>query len=1190
VSANRMIRINPENEIPVEIIDTHLNWCFSIHNIGKELWMARDHDILIMNTADHSKDSITPLGEDYEYYNNLSLDNRGDLWSFDTKNLYWINSLTKNHKILPLPDQMPESICNTGRMLFKGDSDIWITSHTGCALYSSVNKELTFINHDPDKPYSIGSDFIINSYLDKNDIVWLATHQNGVSYYDYNKKPFFHLSRIPYKENSLISDVVYAMDTDQEDRLWIGTEDGLDSYDTQTRTFNHHRLPKDNNRIDFLICDDDGSLYLTSRNDEFLSFYNPETGSHSQYEFPGSGMARSMYINPFNEIFIGRVSSSSPLLYFDIKSKDFTILEVNVPNKKISNIYHVFEDSNGILWLGIDDGCLTYNRKMQEFSFIPLKIANQDTTISGSFIHYIFEDSKKRIWLASAHGLFCLNSAEKMEFSHYNSRNGLPTDVIKNIREDLNGNLWMGTDKGICKFDPKKQQSKIYAIGDGINGHNFEHFAICSFGNGNLAFGGNNGLTLFNPAEISDNPVAPEITLTRLKISNNEVGIGELFNGRIILKKSIETTQKISLTHLERNISIEYAAMQYSYPTQNTYAYMLEGFEESWNYVDKKREAVYTNLPFGTYIFKVKAANKDGLWNETPVSLNIEISPPWWKSSLAYIAYVLLLAAILFAILKVVLYQKRLKDTIKIEKLEKEKENELNQMKLMFFTDISHEFKTPLTLIIGPLDQIIKEVSLNPKIQQKLVQIQQNSKRLLRLINQLIDFRKIEQDVFRLNKSSFDIIAFTRNIVNSFKDLAQSANISMYFRHSYEKCFVFLDQCQYENVLYNLLSNAIKYNKQDGQVIVSIEKASTSEKISLIVEDSGIGIPDEKKKLIFERFCHDNNRPLFEYQKSSGLGLYLIKNIVELHKGEIEIESTPDKGTKFTILWPAPDKQQISKTLSEIEKISSRENTDQRFFPQIPDKNSPTILIVEDNKELREYIRSLLWHQYRIEEAENGKMALEIAFQESPDLIITDVMMPVMDGIALCKALRINIITSHIPIIILSAKNDLNTKLKGFELGIDGYVEKPFEPELMLARITSILNKRKMLKEFFSHPLSDTKNIDDLSVIDKNFLERLDRVIEDHISDTEFGVDKLREELEVTKVQLYKKLDVLTGLTPRDYIRQKRLSKASLLIKNEELNFSEIAYSVGFSAPSNFNRAFKSFFGVSPSEYRKRNS
>ena len=371
--------------------------------------------------------------------------------------------------------------------------------------------------------------------------------------------------------------------------------------------------------------------------------------------------------------------------------------------------------------------------------------------------------------------------------------------------------------------------------------------------------------------------------------------------------------------------------------------------------------------------------------------------------------------------------------------------------------------------------------------------------------------------------------------------------------------------------------------------MVSIEKPEETNKVSLVVEDNGIGIPEEKQKAVFERFTHDTQKPLFQYQKGSGLGLFLTKNIVELHKGEIKIDSRENEGTKFTILWPALNEDQISNTLSEIEKISSIDKDAPSVVPNLPDKNAPTILIVEDNKELREYIRSLLWHQYRIEEAENGKMGMEIAFQQSPDLIITDVMMPVMDGIALCKALRLNIITSHIPIIVLSAKNDLETKLKGFELGIDGYVEKPFEPELMRARIQSILNKRKMLKELFSDPSTTSGSFDDLSVMDMNFIDRLDQIIEESISDTEFGVDMLRKKMDITKIQLYKKLDALTGLTPKDYIRQKRLSRASQLIDEKELNFSEIAYAVGFSAPSNFNRAFRAFFGMSPSEYRKRN-
>ncbi len=1188
VSNNKIVKIDPAENGTVELTAIDVGWCFSIHSIGQELWLARSGSILVFNTETYEIRILYPLGNDYRYYRNITIDERGNIWTFDQNNLYNINTMTLNKKVYPFYSQLTELVAITGRLLFKDDTDVWITSHSGCVIYNLVDHKMTYINHEPDDPYSVSSDFIISSFIDDNDIVWLATHQNGLSYFDYHRKPFFHLSRTPFRSNSLISNVVYATHADINDILWIGTEDGLDSYNPYTRQFVHHKIKKENKRIDILVADKQGKIYLANRIENYLTVYDPSRGTNINYPFPSSGIVRRMFINKFDEILICRVNTEDPLLYFDINRKEFKRIKVDVYEKHISNIYDVIVDSDGLMWLGVDDGCLVYSNLEQKFQFVPLKIKDSDQIVTGSFIHYIFEDSKRRIWLASAHGLFQLDSRKSLEFQHYNSIKGLPTDVIKNIQEDREGNLWMATDKGICRFSPADYEYRMYSKSDGVKGLSFEHFVISTFSNGEMVFGGNNGITVFNPKSITDNPVIPRIRFARLKVSNNEVMPGVHFNGRSILEKSIGETKKIRLSHHERNISIEYTAMQFSSPNQSKYAYILQGFEDKWNYVDTKREAVYTNLPFGSYTFLVKAANKDGLWNDTPISLEIEVFPPWWRSTPAFIMYLILFISLIYFLIKVILYQKRLKDTIKLEQLEKQKEHELHQMKLGFFTDISHEFKTPLTLIIGPLEQIVNEASINQDVKNKLCRIQQNSKRLLRLINQLVDFRKMEQDVFKLNFSNFDIIAVTRNVVSTFKDLCQAADISIYFRHSHEKCFVNLDLCQYENVLYNLLSNAIKYNKPGGHVVVAIEQAHESDKVSLVVEDSGIGISEENQKRLFEKFASEEQDTLFRFEKSTGIGLFLTKNIVEMHKGEILIESEPGKGTKFIILWPSLSRQQKSDALSEIEKIHVQKTENKKNVAGVPDIHAPIILIVEDNKELREYIRSLLWGQFNIEEAENGKIAQEIAIQQTPDLVITDVMMPVMDGISLCKALRVNIVTSHIPIIMLSAKNDLDTKMRGYELGIEGYVEKPFDPELLLTKVNSVLNKRKLLKEYFSQPTGNAPEFEDLSVMDRNFIKELDEIIDGNISEPDFGVDSLRKKLGLTKMQLYAKLDALTGLTPRDYIRQRRLSKASLLIKDETLNFSEIAYSIGFTAPSNFNRAFKSFFGVSPSQYRKK--
>jgi signal transduction histidine kinase/ligand-binding sensor domain-containing protein/DNA-binding NarL/FixJ family response regulator len=1187
VSNNSLIKINTETgfiSIEIKRIEGQVK---RIVCIGQELWIGKKDNILIYNIQTKEKLFFSSQ-EGIKSYWSISFDSKGNLWFLDNKNLYFMDSYTKKTRQVPLHLSLTDLFCETAQILFKEDDQIWITSHDGCCVYDRKNQKAEFLSHNPDDPTSISSNFIISSFIDKNDIVWLATHQNGISYFDYHKKPFTHISRIPFASNSLISNVVYSIYCYNNDLLWIATEEGLDSYDPEKGSFSHF-FNEEKSRIDYVTGDSKGKLYLACRNANYISVFEPQTGSINKLNLPQVGTPRFIYVNEFGEIYVGMVSSASPLLIYNPHKKQFDRIEINTDQKNIHHIYHMIESSNGYLWMGVNDGCIKYNKKTQQSTFIPLKVEGLKEPLKGCFIHYLFEDSFKTIWLASAYGLFHLKSFEDTVFEHITQKEGLPSDVVKNIQEDYNHNLWMGTDKGLCRYNHHTGEMKLYTYVDGVRGRNFEHFAISQNSQGIMTFGGSSGFTRFDPRKIYDNPYTPDITFCNLKISNQEINVGEEYNGRVVLKKTLNYVPFVRILHNERNFSISYAALHFSNPTQNTYAYKLEGRDDDW-IKTKAHEIDFSNLAFGNYNLIIKASNNDGLWNENQIKLKIQVLPPWWRSITAIIIYCLFSLAFITMLIWIYLRQKKLKYTLKIKQIEKEKDKELNQIKFSYFTNISHEFKTPLTLIIGPLEQAINELKGNDDIKKKLNLVQDNARRLLKLINQLMDFRKVEQDLFSLNISNEDIVPTLKNVMRSFTSLAKCQNISLKFISSFKHCKIPIDIDQFENVLFNLFSNAVKYNKPDGEIIVTLKRDSERNQILLSIMDTGIGMQSEMASKIFDRFYINNtNKPLFSFQKSSGIGLFLTKKIINMHSGEIEVSSIPNKGTVVKICMPINESLELKEEQEQMVEIFEVSDTNMSaIISEADSENSPTILIVDDNIEIREYIRSVLTQKFKVIEAVDGNIALKKTIQENPDLIITDIMMPNIDGLDFCKALRGNLDTSHIPIIVLTSKTDTETKLRILEYGIDDFIEKPFDARILIARIDNVFKKWTEIRKEF--PDLDSGKTDNyvLSSIDSKLVEQINTITEEFMSNNSFGVDFLSEKLGISRLQLYKKMQALCGMSPKDFIKHKKLSKARDLILKGELSISEIAYEVGFSAPSNFTKAFKAYFGKSPKSYKDR--
>jgi signal transduction histidine kinase/DNA-binding response OmpR family regulator len=852
-----------------------------------------------------------------------------------------------------------------------------------------------------------------------------------------------------------------------------------------------------------------------------------------------------------------------------------------------------------------------------------MSIYKNPSSISGRHVTQIFEDTKGRLWFTTTNGLNRYDRSTN-QFTRFTKKNGLAGNNTWDILEDDHGHLWILTTKGISKFDPETNHFTNYDASYGVDPVTDVYFARGHKAkNGEMYFPGAHGFTRFHPDSIKDNPFIPPVIITSFKKSD----------------KSSPFSKEIHLPFNDNFISFEFAALNYISPERNQYAYMMEGVDKDWVYSGTRRYASYPNLDPGEYTFRVKGSNNDGVWNEAGTSVLIIISPPWWKTNYAYIVYSLLVISLIYFMWKMQMKRIKMSHDYEMNRFEAEKLHEMDEMKSRFFANISHEFRTPLTLILGPVRQIIGIIK-DEKIKNDLKIVHKNANRLLGLVNQLLDISKLESGSMKLQTSPQNIIPLLKVLLQSFCSYAERKRIILKFNSEFDEIIVYIDKDKIEKIITNILSNALKFTPEGGEVELSVKclslletkkndsvisKESSTEKsfqnarflpsvemtpafpgqhhligdsVKISIRDSGIGIPKEKLPKIFNRFYQVDGSVTRE-QEGTGIGLSLTKELVELHKGKIEVESEEGKGTTFTIsillgkehLKPEEICESLSLSVSKgegySEEIIYQEETtsEKKDISLITETKKTSLLIVEDNSDVRDYIKNNLEKDYRILEAIDGEDGLSKSIDEMPDLIVSDVMMPKMDGFKLCDKLKTDERTSHIPIILLTAKASSQDKIEGLETGADDYVMKPFDTKELKARIKNLIEQRKRIHEHFrKHGLFEIEE-KDVTPVDKKFLEKIVTVINEHLSDTSFGVELLAEKMSVSRSLLLKKIEALVGESPNELIKRTRLNKAAKLIENKFGNISEIALEVGFNNPSYFAECFKKQFGCSPSQY-----
>jgi signal transduction histidine kinase/DNA-binding response OmpR family regulator/ligand-binding sensor domain-containing protein len=1080
------------------------------------------------------------------------------------------------------------------------NNNIWLLDYgmLGVVFYDHKLKIFTHYRNIPDDPNSFkGGHELWEYFVDKTNILWIGTWGGGVGKLDFSNQAFSYFISDKKVYDELKVDIGWNVIT--EDRFGnyvIGTfGKGIHFFDSRGKSitsFNHNPSNPASIFSDYVsacFVDKDGTLWIGTAQPEtdkepVLSRYNEARKNFEHYHIYNPKIKWwypiwTIYEDKFGILWLG---TQVGLYEFHRESGDFKFYQADSTAPDIHNrIDKIIEDKKGRLWYGTDGlGLIEFDRKTKKSN----RYLGTESFVS------IVEDSSGKLWLASlASGLILFDPETKQ--TEYVSRNhGLQNYVSVNLLSDNDNNLWLVTGTTLFRYNPITEVFKSFGKADGLDMEEFYIHLHYKNKTGKMFIGGDKGIITFYPDDIKDNPFPPNVVITNLSLFNRP-------EEKLVFKDDIAELKEIELAYNQNDLHFEFVALHYSYPANNQYKYKLENFDNDWIEAGTQRNATYTNLDPGAYVFKVIASNCDGIWNEAGTSIKITINPPLWATTWAYLLYIILTLSLIYFLWKLNLRRIRTKHEYEMSRFESEKLHEVDEMKSRFFANISHEFRTPLTLILGPAKDVLEKTK-ESETKQNVGLIRRNAVRLLGLVNQLLDLSKLEAGRMKLETREENIIPLLKGLVLSFTSLAERKKITLKLNSSEEIINVYLDRDKIEKIINNLLSNAFKFTPDGGTIQVTVEKLTNE--VTIKISDSGMGIPKENLDKIFDRFYQVNGSQTRE-QEGTGIGLALTKELVELHKGKIEVESEEGKGTTFIVRIPLgkdhlkPEEIVEEKTAplfqtpkEDLERVTEATNRkDRTDFDVLIDTKKPLLLIVEDNIDVRKYIISHLEKNYRIQEAVDGEDGIEQAFEHIPDLIISDVMMPKMDGFKLCEKLKTDERTSHIPIIMLTAKATSQDKISGYETGADDYIMKPFDAAELKVRIKNLIEIRRKLQEKFTKADFVIKRGEiKINRLDEKFIEKLMGIIEKHISEENFTIEEFESEIAMSKSQIYRKLKALTGKSPSRFLRSVRLSKAKKMIQEKQATIAEIAYSTGFGSPAYFTRCFKEEYGHSPSEMK----
>jgi signal transduction histidine kinase/ligand-binding sensor domain-containing protein/DNA-binding response OmpR family regulator len=1085
---------------------------------------------------------------------------------------------------------------------------LWIGTMGG-GLNKYIEESDNFISYTTN-PYvstSLSNDGIFSLFEDNTGVLWIGTYGGGINKLDSRKQQFALYRNDPNNPNSLGNNKVFSILEDHSGNIWIGTSGGLNKYDRAAKRFTVYKSrPNDSGSLSndevLSICEDKSGQLWIGTYWAGLNLFNRERNIFINYKHDPSdpysiseNKIFTVYEDSDGFLWIG--TDGGGLNKFDKDKKQFIHYKYDpndITSLSANRIFSICEDNSGDLWVGTDRGGLNkFNKKTKKFKSYK-NDPTSPSSISSDGVFSIYESKLGDLWIGTYGGGLNKFIRDEEKFERFTIKDGLPSNVVYGILEDESGNLWLSTNFGLSKFNPQSNSFKNYNVTDGLQSNEFNQGAFFKGKTGEMFFGGTNGFNIFHPDSIKENPYLPKIVITEFQLLHKPVPIGydSLF-GRTILHKSILETEQIELNYDDNVISFEFSALDFWNPQKNQYAYIMEGFDEEWTHTDAKiRLVTYTNLDPGKYVFRVKGSNNDGIWNEAGTAIKIIINPPWWATWWAYTIYGIMIISLFVILRQYDLRRQKLKQQLELEREHAVKLEEIDQMKSRFFTNISHEFRTPLTLILGPAEKIISETIDNNAGKQAGL-IKRNANLLLDLINQLLDLSKIEAGKLKLEASLSNLSSFVKGITKSFDSLAEGKDIALKIHIEKQNIVAYFDKEKMQKIITNLLSNAFKFTMKGGEVEVKLFETARNS-VMLSVRDTGVGISDKDLPKIFDRFYQSDSSSTRE-SGGTGIGLALTKELVELHDGKISIDSKEGEWTEVIVELPFgmdhPEANQIVKLDEEnlIEKEifirDSFSGTSEIEDHELISADKNILLIVEDNYDVREFIRDSISKDFNIVEAINGEQGLRKAEKYIPDLIISDVMMPKMDGYEMMRRVKQDEKTSHIPVILLTAKSDRDSKLEGLGLGADDYLTKPFDIKELMARIKNLIETRILLQQKFSGGsfVQKIKDKPGLNPLDEKFINKILDVIDVHLSEEEFSIEEISEEVGMSRAQIYRKMKALTGKSPSLFLRSFRLNKAKEMIQSKELSISEISYKVGFASPAYFSRCFKDEFGYPPS-------
>lgn len=1139
----------------------------------------------------------------------IAEDGKGNIWIGTLNGLSMLKQGTDHFITYTQHDSPGKALSSNAinSIEFDGDS-LWIGTNSGLNILNTKTDAITKYGLDYRNIYGLSSTSIRYVYIDNQGIYWFGTFGGGVNRYDKNLNVFNQVRSNVFDEQGLNASFVTSFAEDKTGQIFVGTEGGgLSLFNQKTRLLKHfdirsRREGAENYLTVLALKMSRKNQLLIGTYSEGLFIMDPASGSYKQL----TKGDQSQDLNS-NDIFCieedrkGNIWVGTNGQGVNVLNEKNEVITRYTPNPKYPNdiklpingyIRDIEEDKDDNIWIATYGGGIV---QLQPTTGKITKYNTSNSKLPNDKVLSILEDSRGNIWAGTFGGGIALFDKHIKQFSVFSEKDGLLNNTVYQIVEDQKGLIWISTNKAISSFDLNSKKINSYDYHNGVQNNNFIPGSGLRSSSGEIFFGSFEGFNYFHPAYLKRNHTPPLVMITDLRVANHSVKPSE--DGPI--KEDISIAKKITLGY-KQNFALSFVGLNYTSPGQNQYAYKLTGFDNDWIYIDNATTVSYTNLDPGEYVFRVKASNNDGVWNNEGVSIKIKVLPPFWRTYYAYVLYLLLVTAgvlyfrhIGIQRLKRKFAVEQIKSRAEQQRKEAERIHELDMLKLKFLTNLSHEFRTPISLILGPTETLLSQQK-NKESFGQLHMIKRNAKRLLNLVNQLLDFRKMEEHELKLQASEGELISFVKEVCDSFKDLSERKRIDFVFKSDIDQLYTSFDHDKIERILFNVLSNAFKFTLEGGKIVLELLKTENNSDpsklwVSMKITDTGIGIAEDKKEKIFERFFQ-NSTSASILNQGSGIGLSITKEFVKMHGGTIEVESEIEKGTTFQINLPfAPLAPPQTESKIAVEKASEEiELPEEEIVPlqQVNDSTEiPSVLLVEDNEDFRFYLKDNLRLHYKVYEASDGKEGWQKTLAHHPQLVVSDISMPNMDGIALTKKIKSDKRTSHIPVVLLTALTGEEDQLKGLDTGANDYITKPFNFEVLNAKIKNLLVLNTTLKNVYSKQIKVLAPEVTIESDDEKLLTTITVHLEDNLTNPELSVEELSKHVGMSRSSLYNKILEITGQTPVEFIRSYKLDKAAVLLEKSDMNIAQVAYSVGFSTPNYFAKSFKTKFNMLPSEY-----